>query len=106
MARIEKHCWYCGIKLDGRNHSWDHQNPLGRGGSSSDSNLVRSCQRCNNEKGSMTVDEYRAWLQEMAPWKIGFVHEDDERILTVQQVCSHIEQPSMMLVALQRAGLI
>lgn len=38
----------------------DHATPTARGGRTEMSNLVGACSRCNNLKGDMTVDEFRA----------------------------------------------
>ena len=40
----------------------DHQEPFSRGGADSNRNLVIACNRCDQEKGAMTLEEYRAFL--------------------------------------------
>ena len=64
---VTKPCPYCGRKMDRTNRPahcnprWptiDHKVPRSRGGSDHISNLVWACRECNEEKGSMTVEEY------------------------------------------------
>lgn len=69
--KTEGRCWYCGtmlIKPDPNGHKesqrqrWytiDHATPRSRGGTNDLHNLLPSCGRCNEEKDSMTVEEYR-----------------------------------------------
>jgi 5-methylcytosine-specific restriction endonuclease McrA len=61
------HCWYCGVKLigkNGRSPTIDHKTPLSRGGLTVDSNLTSCCRACNVEKDHMTVSEYRRFVKE------------------------------------------
>lgn len=58
-------CWFCGCVLAHRGNSRnrktiDHLTPRCRGGGSDTSNLVYSCASCNNEKGQLTLEEYRS----------------------------------------------
>jgi hypothetical protein len=39
--------------------SVDHKQPLARGGTNADNNLVCACQPCNAHKADMLYDEYR-----------------------------------------------
>jgi len=70
-------CFYCGIKLvqftfsrganDGavvpdNARTKEHIVPKSKGGIREPDNLVWSCRRCNNEKGSLSIGEYRAAL--------------------------------------------
>ena len=56
-----KFCWYCGDPPD----DVDHKIPKSRGGASIDkANLVAACRKCNNAKGSLTVEEFREFLKE------------------------------------------
>ena len=36
----------------------DHVIPTARGGDDGPDNLVPACERCNNDKGSLTVEEW------------------------------------------------
>lgn len=75
LMRDKGMCWYCGQYLDMSDSiNWrrvrehknaaviDHVVPLSRGGDSSDENLVASCWRCNNEKKSKSVEEFREFI--------------------------------------------
>lgn len=59
-------CHYCGVQMvrrGGRNmFTLDHVIPRSRGGSNALSNLVGCCTECNNDKGSLTGEEYAAVL--------------------------------------------
>lgn len=63
-------CFYCHIELlddefggtfHGEKMQKEHKIPRSRGGSDERENLVPSCARCNSEKGTKTVDEFRDW---------------------------------------------
>ena len=69
----EGKCHYCGARIAAysngyalrwsmvkRQASVDHVQPLSRGGSNDDTNLVAACQECNQRKGSLTRDEFLA----------------------------------------------
>jgi 5-methylcytosine-specific restriction endonuclease McrA len=53
-------CAYCGSKLM---IEIDHRTPLMRGGSNLIENILPACRRCNRRKGTMTEEEFRAFLQ-------------------------------------------
>ncbi len=53
-------CFYCGSK---RVDAFDHMQPRSRGGSNHPSNLVPVCRRCNSQKGSKTLEEYRETMR-------------------------------------------
>lgn len=63
-------CYYCGEPLLGRGHrsnkfprgnryTKDHVVPKAMGGGG-EGNYVAACEICNQEKGALSVDEYRA----------------------------------------------
>lgn len=55
-------CEYCGERIpNGVNPSKDHRVPLSRGGSDAIENIAVSCWPCNQDKGTMTADEYAEW---------------------------------------------
>ena len=71
------YCWYCGVSLANGKMTVDHVVPRSKGGAKKHlSNLIPSCQECNEEKGSMSLEEYRQSLDrktfygERAGWKI------------------------------------
>lgn len=60
-------CFYCGSQMvyykDRADRvTIDHKIPLSRGGDDDPSNFVQSCRRCNNDKNSLTMEEYRVVL--------------------------------------------
>lgn len=57
-------CLYCRKKItDPSEAHLDHFMPVARGGTNSESNLVLSCSKCNQEKHAKTPEEYQRWLQ-------------------------------------------
>ena len=55
--RDQNTCQYCSEKLAYQDVTIDHVVPKSRGGKNSWSNLVVSCKKCNQEKGSRTPAE-------------------------------------------------
>lgn len=59
-------CRYCGCLVDLKQTStrmtFDHVQPISRGGGHSYDNIWSSCRRCNCLKGDMTLAEFDAWL--------------------------------------------
>lgn len=61
-------CAYCGLPMSKRRYPWhpervatlDHVLPVSRGGRNQRGNLVAACFGCNQAKGAMTGDEFRA----------------------------------------------
>ncbi len=51
-------CFYCHMPLTKENATMDHLHPRSKGGQGSVSNLVLSCQLCNNLKGSRNVKQF------------------------------------------------
>jgi 5-methylcytosine-specific restriction endonuclease McrA len=62
-------CAYCGVEVVIGRRAYDrcatidHKIPLSRGGTWKRYNLTCACLRCNQKKGSMTVEEYQASKQ-------------------------------------------
>lgn len=54
-------CAYCGAKLTFSHMIAEHAIPLSRGGPDSLANLVASCRPCDQRKGPLTADEFRAF---------------------------------------------
>ncbi|MDX5346888.1 MAG: HNH endonuclease [Hymenobacteraceae bacterium] len=54
FKRDQFQCQYCGSS---RNLTLDHVLPRSRGGTSTWSNLITACSRCNNRKGDRTPEE-------------------------------------------------
>lgn len=57
-------CVYCGTKVEKVKGGFtvDHVIPMSRGGASRYDNLVLSCNKCNKEKASFDIEEYREYL--------------------------------------------
>ncbi len=67
------YCVHCRKKIAFTNYgttsargAWevDHWVPLARGGTDDPDNLVAACVGCNREKGTMTGEEFRAYLRQ------------------------------------------
>ncbi len=66
-------CPYCGVVMnrDGgfngpQAPSRDHRVPVSRGGQNVPENIIICCRRCNEDKGSLRVEEYQAVLAGLA----------------------------------------
>jgi hypothetical protein len=68
FQEYDGHCFYCGKLLVWEQYwiGWqiDHAIPKSRGGSDGLENLRLSCPRCNEQKNTRTIDEYREYLRE------------------------------------------
>ena len=62
-------CPYCGDALTVHNFSLDHDRPRSRGGRHSLPNLVCCCRRCNEVKGQLTGQEFRALIRLLRAWE-------------------------------------
>ena len=51
-------CYYCQKTFSADQLTMDHKLPLARGGFSSKSNIVVSCQNCNTKKGTKTSVDF------------------------------------------------
>jgi hypothetical protein len=56
MRKTNGRCWYCG---DRYGEVVEHQIPIALGGTNDLTNLVPSCQQCNQRKRAKTVDHFR-----------------------------------------------
>ena len=73
MERQSDRCWYCHAPMllrpaafeKWRRATLDHVVPLSAGGPDTDSNTVAACLGCNNAKGSLSADEFRANMREL-----------------------------------------
>lgn len=51
-------CYWCGIKVEEYNINFDHYIPIALGGLSNKENIVLSCKKCNQSKGSKHPIKY------------------------------------------------
>ena len=58
-------CKYCKIKLQFEEMVITHKVPLSRGGTDETDNLIPTCARCNELKGTMTHIEFRRKIQNL-----------------------------------------
>ena len=58
-------CYYCGEALAFQMITIDHVKPVKRGGSNANTNLVPSCYRCNQRKGSKSPERFEDDLRSM-----------------------------------------
>src|ERR1044072_5752757 len=56
-------CWYCGKKLLSIEVTIDHVVPKALGGSNLKDNKVIACRKCNEDKGMIDLEQYRAHLE-------------------------------------------
>jgi len=52
-------CFYCGEPLSLKTRTRDHMLPRSRGGRNRRDNIVVACKRCNTDKGSLNLQEFR-----------------------------------------------
>ena len=60
FLRSGSRCFYCGAELTLKTLSPDHVVPVKHGGQAVLENLVASCGPCNQEKGCLSLEAYRA----------------------------------------------
>lgn len=58
-------CAYCGCDLDFNNFHLDHMIPKSKVSTDKIDSLIPSCVDCNLSKGNLTVDEFRAKIENM-----------------------------------------
>jgi 5-methylcytosine-specific restriction endonuclease McrA len=61
--KYKGHCAYCGKKIEYDDMTIDHIAPLSKGGSNDLANTIPSCQLCNNQKADRSIEEFRAFLE-------------------------------------------
>ena len=65
VKQSSSNCYYCGCKLNNNQKTIDHKLPMSRGWKTTEDNLVVSCIDCNQDKDSMTEDEFNHQLRGM-----------------------------------------
>ena len=63
-------CPYCLKIYPIKKATVDHKKPYSRFHDNSDENKVLACRDCNNEKGSLTPEEYELWktTEDLGEW--------------------------------------
>lgn len=82
MEKYQHTCQYCAGKSGDRALEWEHMLPKSRGGSNRVKNATLACHTCNQEKGSMTPQEWLSSLE--AKKKLSEL--DRERIRCIQRL--------------------
>jgi len=59
-------CFYCHRRVGHRALTMDHRVPLGRGGRSTQGNVVPACKSCNTKKQSLLPIEWEEYVQSLA----------------------------------------
>lgn len=64
-------CPYCQKEFPLNKATVEHLVPRSRGGTSDPENIVYACKFCNNQKGSLTPEEYQIWRTtlDIEEWK-------------------------------------
>lgn len=57
------YCIYCGKSIAPINFSRDHLVPRSKGGTGHPANIRPCCRPCNNEKGNLSLERYRALIR-------------------------------------------
>jgi len=106
FRRDENLCLYCGVRFMERDLSRDHVQPLSVGGEDSWANVVTSCKRCNNHKGSRTPEQAGMQLLAIpfAPTHAEYVYLQGRRILADQMefLIAHFPRHSVLRQRLAR----
>jgi 5-methylcytosine-specific restriction endonuclease McrA len=74
-------CYYCHAVLTNTGHrrlTWDHKIPKSKGGKRTPNNLVPACFICNQEKGTMSEEQFKAILMTRMKSMIGEVEKPKE----------------------------
>jgi 5-methylcytosine-specific restriction endonuclease McrA len=107
FRRDENLCLYCGERFLERDLSRDHVKPLSQGGEDTWVNVVTSCKRCNNHKGSRTPEKAGMQLLAIpfAPTHAEYVYLQGRRILADQMefLVAHFPRHSILRQRLSRS---
>lgn len=58
------YCFLCGKPIYKiKDYNIEHAHPVSRGGRNDASNWRMAHKRCNSEKGALTMEEYKTWLE-------------------------------------------
>lgn len=56
---VDPRCHYCKIELTYGQATVDHKQPVSKGGTDDEENLVLACYKCNHDKGDQTEEDYK-----------------------------------------------
>lgn len=105
-------CWYCGSESPGgslRSFIREHMTPKSRGGSDLPSNVAASCSKCNRNKGSYTVAEWRQKLSNLKPHqfhneKALNAHQSEMPSIELHETSSQIDEDRAVEKALREVA--
>lgn len=75
LKRDKMQCQYCGGKPNPRDLTVDHVVPRSKGGITHWTNCVMSCEKCNNKKADMTLEESGMVLIDRPEMKVCYQHD-------------------------------
>lgn len=82
FKKYNGHCAYCGKKIHFDDLSIDHILALSKGGTDDEDNLIPCCVICNHQKDNMSVEEFRAYLENIEdtlddyePYRVARLHK-------------------------------
>lgn len=63
--KADKKCYYCGQSMGWEDFTIDHVHSKAEGGKNKKSNYVCCCNDCNNVKGSMSVEQFDNFINNL-----------------------------------------
>jgi hypothetical protein len=80
LRRDKFSCGYCGKKLSSGHATIDHIVPKSLGGTSTFTNCVAACFKCNSKKGNQTLEQAEMKLKVLPVQPVGYIFHlsDDE----------------------------
>ena len=96
--KYDGHCAYCGRKISFDDMSIDHLLAVSKGGTDDVDNLIPCCYLCNHQKDNMSVEEFRAYLEDITstlddhkPYRVALLYKKIA-VLKKKQVVFYFEQ--------------
>ena len=90
--KYDGHCAYCGKKIEFDDMTIDHIIPLSKNGGNDLANTIPSCQLCNNQKADRSIEEFRAFLEDITE-----TLKAEDQMLWVQRMNS-VQETAMEIV--------
>ena len=92
------HCAYCGKKIEFDDMTIDHIVPQSKGGKNTDDNIVPCCQLCNSQKANRSLEEFRAFLENITDT----LDEDKQYRLALRYKKVAVVKPSPVVFFFER----